>query len=48
MGGSFIVHSLSEKPVVVEPYQSHVIQGLVRGVEGENKQFITESFDCES
>ena len=48
MGGSFIVQSLSEKPVVVEPYQSHVIQGLVRGVEGENKQFITESFDCES
>ena len=32
----------------MEPYQSQVFQGLVRGVKGEGKRFITESFHNES
>lgn len=48
MKGSYSVRSLNKKSVVVEPYQSYVVQGLVRGVQGEDTQFITENFDNES
>jgi hypothetical protein len=48
MKGSYTMRSLKKTLVVLKPFESQVIHGLVRGIQGEDTQFITESFDNES
>jgi hypothetical protein len=48
MKGSFTLQSLRKTPVVLKPFESQVIHGLVGSIQNEQTQFITEGIEIKS